>query len=412
MKANLTLKRLSSFVLATCMLQACATTPDLSAGNPLPGIGLEASGNSVLLSWAEDGPLGQLLRTNSNVQLVASYPSESGNVSGEPISSARVGAIYSGVKFDLPDNLRNIATGPVCFRITHNRRSIPVRIARPGESSDGFYYNEWVEISNKSRSLKVLEKDKTTIDRNVENFRAGDTDFITWRDRSGLSMRSDCDNIVVETSTERPKDALQGAQKVVAAKQQCVALFYKIPTKRFFNDADPLATQRPGLTALLLAQEIRSKIPSSSKFSIVANQLVTDLQSYGSGRALFKVAELPLLKSTELSLFTDVEDGLSESDAVSLAEAYAGCLNETENRIDLSYQSWQSSRDPALKAKLTKTRRQECRTRFDSYQQKEDRLQHWLDQQAEIDAQIARLKSASETSLPSRRPLIPYSCPF
>lgn len=412
MKTLMLQKRTTLGVLLVAMVQACATTPDLSAGNPLPGIGLEASGDSVLLSWDQEGPLARQLTPNSNVQLVASYSTENGSVTGEPIASARVGAIYSGVKFDLPDDLRNIASGPVCLRITHNRRAIPVRIARPGESSDGFYYDEWVAVANGNRALRVLEKDKSTIDSNVENFQAGDEDFLTWRRESGLSTRSDCGTLEFETVTQRPATALTGGQRAIAARQQCTALFARFPNKKFYRDVAPLAGLRPGLTGKQLASEVRANIPAGNRLASTANQIVSDLETYGAGYDYYKVARLPIVQEARDALFLDNRGEITETSAISLAEAYSGCLSETEGRLEQSYNSWQASRDPALRIELTNARREECRVRFDDYQQKEDRLRHWQERQTEVNGKIAALKANMTTALPSRKPLIPESCPF
>ncbi|MEM1146588.1 MAG: hypothetical protein AAGH49_02285 [Pseudomonadota bacterium] len=51
-------------------------------------------------------------------------------------------------------------------------------------------------------------------------------------------------------------------------------------------------------------------------------------------------------------------------------------------------------------------------SRFDAFQQREDRLAYWLEQQAENQAEIDAIESASLVSLPDRKPLIPEACPF
>ncbi|MEM9841519.1 MAG: hypothetical protein AAF767_02680 [Pseudomonadota bacterium] len=397
------------------VLHGCASTPDLSAGNPLPGIGLEASGPAVFLSWDADGPLGQQLRPNTNLQLVASYDTDNGAVRGEPVANARVGGIYSAIKFDLPDSLNNVATGPVCFQMVQNRRAIPVRIARPGESSDGFYYNEWVSVANSGRALNVLKRDKVNIDQNVANFAGGDPDFVNWQTREGLTSRADCETLTPnfsEMSSVRPDTALQGAQSDRASRQQCVALLDRFPDQRFFIDTPALSRLRPGLTGLQLAREMRANVPSTHRLAPVAEQLVTDFQTLGPGRDYFEVAQLPINRAT-LEGFLSVNKGVvTEANAISLTEAYSGCLSETQARFDQSYQAWQASRDPALRQDLTQARRAECRTRFDSFQQREDRLAYWLEQQAENQAEIDAIESASLVSLPDRKPLIPEACPF
>lgn len=406
------LQRLSYGLLSAALLQACATTPDLSAGNPLPGIGLEASGSAVFLSWTPDGPLGTQLRPNTNLQLVASYDAQNGTVRGEPIASARVGAIYSGVKFDLPDNLNNVATGPVCFQIVQNRRAIPVRIARPGESSDGFYYNEWVAVANTGRALTALKRDKINIDQNVTNFEAGDPDFIVWRESSGLSSRGDCDSLTLQTSGVRPDTALQGSQRQTAARQQCTALFDRLPNKKFFTDAPTLAELRPGLTGRRLAQEVQASVPVGHRLAPVARQIISDLETHGTGRDYFDVAELPLIRTTAEALLLINKGEVSEANAIAFAEAYSGCLAEIEGRFEQSFEAWQASRDPALRQELTRARRSECRTRFDAFQQRDERLNYWLEQQAESDAKIAALENVAAVSLPNQKPLIPEACPF
>ena len=391
--------------LAIVLISSCATTPDLSAGNPLPGIGLGASGTSVLLSWAPDGPLGRQLRPNSTIQLVASYDTDNGRVTGEPVSSTRVGAAYAGVKFDLPESLNNVATSPVCFQIVQNRRAIPVRIARPGESSAGFYYSEWVERANLGRQLVNLKQDKANIDLNVANFQSGDPQFLEWQQTQGISNAEDCGGLTVASNTSRPSDALTGAERSTAVREQCVALFDDFAKDDFWKKL------KPGVTAASLARDIQSQLPASHGKRSSADQLVADINRFGAGRSYFNVAELPF-SSASFDNVLATRGNVNEFVAVSLVEAYEGCLFETERRFENAYQAWQKNRDPSVRQELTEARRSECRARFSNYNYREERLQTWLGKQAEVDGKIAKLQSEQFDSLPVEKSLIPEACPF
>lgn len=411
MELKLRVQQLCFSILSAGIVAGCASTPDLSAGNALPGIGLGASGTSILLSWDPESPIGRDLRPNTNLQLVASYDSPSGAVRGEPVSSVRIGSLYSAITFALPESLNNTATGPVCFQIVQNRRPVPVRIARPGESSAGFYYDEWVNVANTDRQLKTLQRDKVNIDQNVMNFEAGDPDFIEWQTNAGLASANDCDRLEVETNNVRPATALRGAAKITAAKQQCVALFSKLPDLRY-RGKPSLTSTRPGLTPLSLAREIRGNIPDGNRMASVANALISDLTNHAPGRSYFEVAALPLNDNTARSLWDINEGQVTEANAIGLAEAYSGCISETENRIEQSYQSWQDGNDPSLKRQLNEARRAECRTRFQSFAAREERLEIWRARQRETDAKIAELEARSTGALPAEKPLIPEACPF
>lgn len=393
------------YMVAIFIFSGCASTPNLSAGNPLPGVGLGASNESVLLSWDPEGPLGREFRPNTTLQLVASYETENGIVKDEPVSDVRVGSLYSAVTFELPESLKNAASGQVCFEIIHNRRPLPVRIARPGESSTGFYYDEWVSAASINLELNKLRRDKVNIDKNVENFQAGDPDFVAWQAAEGLNGISDCEQLVAETNDSRPATALSGAEKLRATTQQCVSLFNELSqTINASNSID--------LTPGNLAKSLQASIPSDHRMTSVVDALISDLSSFGSGQSYFEVAGLPLNSTSMISLTKLVDGKVTEANAIAIAESYSGCLVETEGRFDQSYRAWQERIDPAIKEQLNNARRAECRVRFDSYQERNDRLEMWRARQYESNKRIAELEGVrAELTLPIEKPLIAEGCP-
>ena len=146
--------------------------------------------------------------------------------------------------------------------------------------------------------------------------------------------------------------------------------------------------------------------------SSVANTLVSDVSNYAPGRKYFQVSSLPLNQTARLSLWAINEGRITEGNAIALTEAYSGCIAETEGRIDQAYQTWQDGNNPALRSQLDEARRAECRTRFESYAAREQRLEVWRTRQLETDARIAELESATTSALPAEKPLIPEACPY
>ncbi len=385
-------------------LAGCATGASLSAGNALPGIALNAAGPSVLLSWDPEGPLGRQMTARTPVQVVASYPSARGPVTGEPVARATVDGSFAGLKFDLPDRLQQAPTGPVCLRLALRGRAIPVRIPDAGQTSDGFVYSEWESHAALGAQREALEQRRRVAETNLARVSTPGNEFEEWRQARGLSSEAQCETLTAQIDTSRPRTALTGAAKEAAARDHCVALFNAFPTSsNGFGD-------RPGLTGLQLATEVRSALPAGHALRGTADGLLADIRRFGDGQTYLSARALAVDSSTKTSIA--VADGrVNAVVATSLLESYTACVSEAEGRFDLSYKSWQETSSTLTQSARNEPLRQECRARFRTEEQRLTQLQQVQEENLAVEAEIEALAARQPEALPAQKSLIPAACP-
>lgn len=384
-------------------LAQCASTSHLKAGNPLPGIGLGASGSTLLLSWAEKGPLAARMQTGARVDVLASYPTEYGPVTNEVISNATVRARFPGLKFELPQSLDFHPTGPVCLRLAMGRTAIPLRISNYSESSDGFYYSEWEEVAKLNSQRATKERTLLLVEQRIETFNEPAVAFESWKSERALVTEADCGKLRAEASLERPITALTGAEKGKAVKNQCVAL-YKNTFSRYPFTFDPMQ----------LAQKIKAAVPADSSHAPIAQSLLNDLSNYPNPRTLFKNSYFPIDVSSVNALIYSSPDSnkkITEVTAKSILESYDACQVEVEERINYSYESWQESLRANTLTARSELLRKECRARFAAESGNNDKLQQLIDEKAKLEAELAVSPTTLNMALPEKKLLIPYACP-
>ena len=403
--------------LGMALMGGCASTPDLSPGNPLPGIGLGASGNSIILSWAEEGPLARQMNANSTLTLVASYDTARGPVSNEVVTTARPSMQHRAVQFDLPNILKNTPNSQVCFRIVQNRRSIPVRIAQFSESSDAFYYSEWSQMAANNASLRRLEFNKSVLDQSVANYEAGNPSFYEWANERNLARVEQCESLQVDAHGPKPADAITGPEKVSAAKNHCVALFNEVPalyfrhTRRYKQVLEENGVPiRARMTGRTLASEVQREMPAGHRLFSSVSRMVSDLNAYGQGQRYLEANRLPI-DDTALDNWVFSGGQVSTVMAVALTESYNACINEAENRFEASYRSWQTIQNSTNLQQRTELLRGACRARFESESNRLERLEGLREEQSANAAEIQRLVDSFAVSLPQKKELISQACP-
>lgn len=398
-----TRKAATSAAVGLAILAGCATGASLSAGNPLPGIALSANGPSVLLSWDPEGPLGRQLGPRTPVQIVAAYPSERGQISGEPVASAVVDGQFPGLKFDLATRVQQVPTGPVCLRLATRGRAIPVRIPDAGKTSDGFLYSEWEAQAGQEAKRHGLSQRMRIVDTNLARVSAPSGDFDSWRQSRGLSNAAQCETLTADISQERPRTALTGAAKEAAARSHCVALFNDFPN-------DPAGFEgRSGLTGSQLASEIKQTLPRSHALTGAADNLIADIRRYGAGQVYLSTTGFAVDSATTNSL--RIANGrVNEVTATSLLESYNACISEAEGRFELSYRSWRETSSSTVQGGRNEPLRQECRARFRAEDQRLTQLGQVRDEQARLQVELQALSNEKPPPLPAQKTLIPYAC--
>lgn len=402
-------KRSGVVAIGLAALVGCASTAHLNPGNPLPGIGLGAAGQFVLLSWADDSPLARQMQPRSQVDILASYPTENGPVTNEPISSTSVVAQADGVRFALPEELQHTPTGPVCLRLRANRQIIPVRIPTSLQTSDGFYYAEWeVHATSKARRSSIERRISIT-EKSIANFEAPDTDFDSWRTRRNLVSVDQCSTLTSQANDARPRSALQGLEKRNAARTHCVALFnsFTRQMRRLRSSAE--GVNNPKVTPLEAAQEIRNLLPADSTLSSAAQDLVNEVTEFGAGQLYFDTASLAIDEATNRTLLL-ANGKFTPVTARTILEVRNACISEAETRMDQSYQSWRSNNSNTARAARDIPLQDECRARFQNQANRIEQLEDLMNQRRSLEQELRSVRSTAGSSLPNQKNLIPHAC--
>lgn len=397
--------KLSIILSGVLSLVSCSSTPNLSPGNPLPGIGLGASKNTVLLSWTKDGVLARQLRPRTRLNILASYNTEYGPVHNEVISTKLVEPGFTGLKFDLPETLRLPPLDNVCLRLAVGRKAIPIRIARINESIDGFYYDEWAQKTKASSKEADIKSSLSIVNQNIKNFSATDSNFESWRKENNLSSINDCKTLATTISYDRPPTALKGKAKTVATAQQCVYLYEQtVRNPRRFTKEKNLAFSN--IDGMIKATK------TSSRHSTLAKQMQNDFANHSPGKEFFIGSSLPLNSAPLKSRSSVKKNGeISEIAARILVEAYEGCKIEAENRFSASFRNWKEVTAATTVSAREEPMRKLCRARFTSQSTRLNRLNELIQKKNEIEAEYQEYATEKSAQLPDKKLLIPYACP-
>ncbi|GGW78281.1 hypothetical protein [Alteromonas halophila] len=380
-------------ILVIMLLTGCASGPDLRPGNPLPGIGLEAAEDTVLLSWSNQGPLARNLQPGTQVNVLAQYDTQYGPVTNEILASTTVRSGINGVKLPLKDALNFSPSGPVCLRLAIGQRPIPVRIARLDESSSGFYYPEWAKVAALEGEKAALQVQLRTVSTNIRNFSQTNPDFTRWQQENQIFNPQQCTSITFASQQTRPETALQGEARAQAATQQCVALYdgYK-------------HANLPSIDALVAAV---ANDPSARLF---ARQMQHDFAQHRPGKIYFPGSNLPLDGALITSMMVN-KDTLTSVQAGIILEAYQACITEATTRFDESLRDWQDVTDSATIAARTAPLQKLCQARFARDNTRQQRLEEFKRIKARLTEEQAALEQQKNALLPKRKPLIPFACP-
>jgi len=393
-------------VLGTSLiLVSCGSTPNLSPGNPLPGIGLGASKNTILLNWAKDGVLARQLRPSARLNILASYNTEYGPVSNEVVSTQSVTYGVTGLKFNLPATLRLPPVSNVCLRLAVGRQAIPIRIAHSNESNNGFYYDEWAQKVQASTKEADIKSNLSIVNQNIKNFSTPDPNFELWREKNNLSSIDDCETLATTISYDRPNTALQGKAKAVASAQQCVYLYnYTVKNPRRFVKEKNIAFSN--IDGIIKATK------SSSRHNTLAKQMKSDFEQYSPGKEFFMGSSLPLNSSPLRSRSSLNKDGdVSEVAARILVEAYEGCKLEAENRFSASFKNWKEVTASTTISAREKPMQKLCKARFTAQKSRLNRLNEFKQMKSEIEAEYKSFSHEKLADLPEKKALIPHACP-
>ena len=384
------------FSLLIIFLVSCNSTSKLSPGNPLPGIALAASGDTVLFSWTTDVPISRSLRPNTNIVILAQYDTKYGEVVNEVIANTRIRAGINGVKLKLADTLRLTPSGPVCLRIAVNKMPIPIRIATYEQSSNGFYYPEWSDNVKLASTKKSIKQSNANIEKNIQNFSKTDPQFIKWQAENNIYAPEQCNELNITTNSTRPSTAIQGEGKLDAAKEQCVALYQN------FSWGEP-ANYLPSPEQLISASQNKANQLEAIE------ELKQDLSKFTNPKIYFPFSKFPI----DFSLIYQVwgnQQKLSEGIAGLVIEAYQACKTEVSTRFDESYNDWLMVSNPQdIKARIEPLRRI-CRAKFVRDGERVSRLAEFQKEKIQSDMELDELNKQLHSRLPNQKALIPFAC--
>lgn len=383
--------KLSCITLLAFFVVACVSTSSLKPGNPLPGIGLAASKDTILFSWAGDAPIARNLRQGAQVNVLASYDTQYGPVTNEVLSSARVRAGFNGVQLKLADSLRFESTSPVCLRLAIGRTPIPVRIATYAQSSNGFYYDEWAQNASLQSEKEAVKADLRTVDINIRNFSQPNANFLRWQDETQVFSPQQCDSLNIVTDTSKPSTAISGKEKIEAAKEQCVSLY---------------SAYHPNLPSIEQLTKAAGNHPTYSK---LVQQIQNDFSKYSPGRVYFPHSDFPIDYATVRTVRS--KKGLNEVVAGLVIEAYQACETEAKTRFDESLRDWLEVTNPKTIAARIEPLRKLCRTRFQRDKDRLEKLREFEQVKANVEENLRILETESKSALPDKKLLIAQACP-
>lgn len=381
-----------SMVFTVIVLFGCASGPDLRPGNPLPGIGLIASQNTILLSWSQDIPIARNLRPGTRINVIAQYDSKFGPVMNEVLASANTVSNVNGVRLSLKNSLNFTPSGKVCMRLAVGKRPIPLRIARLGESSSGFYYDEWESSAALQSKKASLDAQLRSVENNIQNLSRTNPSFVRWQEENQIFSMQQCSSISIKSKQRRPETALEGEDKIRAAKQQCVALYDGIDNIKM-----------PDIEAInsVLAHE------SSARLSVL--QMYRDFKKFKPGKIYFPGSHFPLDQALLDSIMLN-KNNLSTVQAGLIVEGYHACKTEALTRFEESLRDWQDvTNSESIAARIAPLQRL-CQARFSRDVTRQDRLQEFKVLKNKLENHRLALDQDKKFRLPQRKQLIPHSC--
>ncbi len=385
------------------VLSGCASTPQANPGDKMSGVDIASEGQKILFSWNLNAPVASRVGNGSRLELVASYQSDLGPVTGEVIAKAQPDSRFNGVNFELPKRLKFIPTGPICLRVSDQRSAIPLRVPMFGETNDGFLHPEWESQTAINTERAVISEKLESVQKARKMFSSTDNEFETWKRSKGLTSASQCETLTATSNSSRPLSALTGQAKVNAARNQCVRQFHEF--------TDQLLVIRPYLTHKVLAAELLDKLPQGHRLRSTATGLIRDIDTYGIGRKYLTASELGI-DSTTFAAINAANGRISTVAASAIVESYQACLSEAEGRMQQSYESWMNQTSQSTIEARSEPIRQECRLRFSIEGQRTGELNKLDMAVIRLQSQLNALPQARGTLTSSNREIYRNACPL
>lgn len=387
------------------LLTSCAST-SLAPGKPLPGLMLQAEGESVMLAWAPGSPLARQFRRGSMVNLVADYQSADGDVSGERLAASQVDTSRNAVVFTLPEQLGRVPTGNVCLRLISDRRqAIPLRVAAMGQSSDAFRFAEWERRAVNGTTRRDLTAAMSAVGQNLATLAGSASEFRNWQDARGIQAIKQCNDIRAIHDVIRPKSAIVEDKRGVASRAQCVWQFGR--TARW---VDRYADRR--IDAAALASDIVASLTGRPQLS-EAREMQGDVATYKDvlplGKFLLDFEFLGTTGSTDAAIRENkgVMDGPT---AAAIVSAYNVCLDEAGSQFRQSYDAWQAELNTTIAEERTAVLQAECIDVFEVGQRTAERIQDQELRLATLRSEIGQLSAVSSLAAVKNRSLIGEDC--
>jgi hypothetical protein len=420
MKRIAFLRAVCSLIIPAMALHGSAHARAVKAGKPLPGIILVTNGPSMLLSWDPKSPLAYQLLPRTRVEVVAAYDSAAGPVGGEPIAVAIVESGSTELQFDLARHLRNPPTGPICLRLRYGRnQSIPLRLPKGDESSDGFRHPRWEKSVAAASRIADLEREKARLVAAISALEGMKSPFERWRAEEGLADAAACETIRPKAQSQPPPTAITGSAQGPAAQYQCVGLF-----SMFVQ----YGIGRPGIDARAFASEMSAALRREKAVTAAGSrnlktlderiaqteQLLQAIAAHpeATGRG-FK----PLLQHNGLSLTSESRDlfvrNAGKPDAVAASgvlDAYGSCVSEARSQFELAYQNWRASVNPALLEKRAELDRKDCRARYAAEGERQRELTSRLELLTEVQGKLQQVGEVPDIPRLAPASLVPNGC--
>ena len=386
-----TTTRLGVTAAALAILSGCASGPGVpDAGQTFAGVELDGRGSQVRLAWAPNSMVARSLRPGTSIDIVASYATQGGRVSGELASDAhRIAAGAQGVIFNLTPTLKKVPEGPVCLQLRVNRRqALPLRVPSAFTSSDEFHYAPWSDRVSAQSRRKVLADAVQRGQRQLQRAQS-DEQVLEQRLREKLRGASSCAAYRPDAVTRGPsRNVIAPSEWAPETERECTHRFVRLSKQagvpaaklaRIFGNTVLAAytSGEPAVRALRLVRVVDKRLPEMDGYQ-------TRLSSYN---------KLPISAEAMAALnapsSSDGRASLTQG-AQGVVDAFDSCLREVLPQFRSAYESWQAERDSGYEQELASTASLECTLI-------EKDLAKAVDQRREVETQIAGFESEAAT---------------
>lgn len=340
----------------------CATGPSVpDAGQAFSGIELDGRAAQIRLAWDHNSMITRSLRPGTMIDIVATYPTAGGHVSGEVASdSHRVVNGTNGIIFNLKKTLGKVPEGPVCMQLRINRRqSLPLRVPNSFVSSDEFYYKNWSDLVASRSRLEQANANVQRVLHQVVRARE-DEDNLRRRLNEKLQGAANCADYRPPIRVAEPsRNVLEPAQWQDETQRECTYRFAKLSKRIGLPPAQLAALTTGTISSAYKATEVTA---NAFNLKQVVTRRLPEIQGYRT--RLSEKNKLPISAETMAALRdigTPGADKAMLQASLGIVDAFGSCLDEVQPQFKSAYEAWIAQRGSGYEQEIARTAMLECK---------------------------------------------------